>query len=311
MGTWVRGIAIALIVQGGLDLLAGLAWFGLLGAGTFTAPAERADPTGMVVVIGIGVLLLAFGVLRLWAGVENRRYRARTLGVVALAVGFLDPVTWSCSLLLLAIPVLGLVAYLGQEGTQVFQWGTSGRSPEEIRNLLADLRASKPADHGSHRTLMIVLIAVIGVPLVIATVGVMAALGIYGVRKYIVNAKRSEAQSVAAELARGIARCATQRGQLPPSSAQVPADLAHIRGTKYQSAPRDWTDEAFVCAGFSLANPQYFQYQWVKQSDSGGIVHAIADLDGDGQPDEEHHVAVVCERGQCSMGAPGPAGSAL
>ena len=147
--------------------------------------------------------------------------------------------------------------------------------------------------------------------IVVAIVGVLAALAIYGVRKYIVNAKRSEAQTVAAELARGIARCATQRGRLPPTSAPVPADLAYIKGMKYQSATRDWAEEAFVCAGFSLTDPQYYQYQWVKQSDSGGVVQAIADLDGDGQPDQEHRVEVVCERGQCSLGAAGPVGSAL
>jgi type IV pilus assembly protein PilA len=311
MGHWIRGIAIALIVQGILDLLAGLAWFAILGTGAFAEPGQRTDPTGLAVAIGIGAVLVGFGVLRLWGGLLNRRYRARTLGLVAHGVGFIDPVTWSCSLLLVVIPVLGLVAYLGQEGKQAFEWGASGRSPEEIRGALAELRASKPADRGGQRTLMIVLIAVIGVPFVIAMVGVMTALAIYGVRKYVVNAKRSEGQTVAAELARGIARCATQRGHLPPSSAPVPADLAQVRGMKYQSAPRDWTDEAFACAGFAPTDPQYYQYQWVKQSDSSGVVQAIADLDGDGEADREHQVGVACEHGQCSVGASGLAGSAL
>ena len=309
MGDWVRGIATFFIVHGALDLAAGLLCLMGAFAGSSPGSGEPREPWSPAVLAVTALLLLGFGVLRIWAGVRNRRYRSRTLGVVAMSLGMLDPLVWSCTLVFLAMSVLGLVAYLGQEGTKVFEWGEAGCSVEEVKRALGELRGSALAGSHSNRGLIIALIALIAVPIVVAMVGVMTALAIYGARKYIVNAKRAEAQAVTAELARGIARCATQRGQLPPTSAPVPADLAHIRGMKYQSAARDWADEPFVCAGFSLTDPQYFQYQWVKQSDQSGVVQAIADLDGDGQPDGEHRVEVVCERGQCSLGA--PAGTAL
>jgi hypothetical protein len=173
MGNWVRGIATFFIVHGALDLAAGLVCMVAVLAGF-----ERKDPW----LVGFaGVLLLAFGVLRIWAGVRNRQYRSRTLGVVAMSVGMLDPLVWSCTIVFLAMSVLGLVAYLGQEGAQVFAWGESGCSVEQVKRALDELRSSSPADARPSRGLIIALIAVIAVPTPIALVATMAALAIFTV----------------------------------------------------------------------------------------------------------------------------------
>ncbi len=310
MGNWVRGIATFLIVHGAFDLVVGLLCLTEILTGFSLGSGGRPQLRSPATVAVLALFLLVYGVLQIWVGMRNRKYRSRTLGVVALSMGLLDPFAYACTIVFLAISILGLVAYLGREGTKAFEWGEAGCSVEEVQRALRDLRQSPPAGSHSNRGLIIALV-VLAAPILFAVVGVVSVIAMYGVRKYIVNAKRAEAQTIAAELARGIARCANQRGHLPPTSGPVPADLAGVRGMKYQSAARDWMDEAFACAGFSLTHPQYFQYQWVKQGDHGGVVQAIADLDGDGQPDQEHRIVVVCEHGQCSLDAPSPAASAL
>lgn len=73
---------------------------------------------------------------------------------------------------------------------------------------------------------------------------------------------------------------------------------------KYQSAAGDWSDQAFVCAGFSLSEPQYFAYQWQATSPSEGVAIAVADLDGNGAPDFHFEQPVSCTPpGSCTPGA--------
>lgn len=159
--------------------------------------------------------------------------------------------------------------------------------------------ARAPAGKKSLSTLLIVLlvVAVVGVMLL----GVLSALAIYGVRKYVVNAKEAEGRAGVGALAKGVAACSA--GSLPPSTPPVPATLGSIRGSKYQSAPAEWTAEAFRCAGFALGTPQYFQYQWRRDTKSSGTARALADLDGDGSAEISLEVPVLCAEGACRAGA--------
>jgi hypothetical protein len=63
----------------------------------------------------------------------------------------------------------------------------------------------------------------------------------------------------------------------------VPPDVPH--GQKYQSSAADWAPWKTI--GFSIAEPQYFQYEVVAAKDgkSADII-ARGDLDGDGQVSE-------------------------
>src|SRR6185295_19068671 len=133
-------------------------------------------------------------------------------------------------------------------------------------------------------------------------------VGIYGLRKYLIEAKEAEAEAALAAFASGLIRCGSAArpggASLPPTARPVPADLSSISGMKYQSDPADWQDEAYVCAGFAPSAPQYVQFQWVRESSSAGLVRAVADLDGDATPDFTFEQEVSCPApAQCALGA--------
>jgi type IV pilus assembly protein PilA len=151
--------------------------------------------------------------------------------------------------------------------------------------------------------------------IVVAIVGILAVLAVYGVRKYITNAKTAEARNSLGQIgkdastkyegegmagavlapgsATGIVRqlCGTGLGQ-----QTVPALPASIRGQKYQSTAADWNNAADSAAGigwpclrFSMNDPQYFQYGYVRNAaaDATGAAGqftatAQGDLNGDG-----------------------------
>src|SRR6187402_3376492 len=112
--------------------------------------------------------------------------------------------------------------------------------------------------------------------IVVAIIGVLAALAIYGVRKYLTNAKTAEARTALGRMAKDAQsafeketmsqnviplgdRAAISR-QLCVTAALVPAAVADISGGKYQSSPADWNGTGWSCLKFSMSDPQYFQY---------------------------------------------------
>jgi type IV pilus assembly protein PilA len=150
--------------------------------------------------------------------------------------------------------------------------------------------------------------------IVVAIVGILAVLAIYGVRKYIANAKTAEArnslgqmgkdESTAFEkesmdgktLAPG-AVAGASRSLCASPTASVPAVLASVSGQKYQSSQvngADWnTDVAtpgvgFACLKFAMDAPQYYMYNFttVNGAAKGGtwVATAQGDLNGDGKP---------------------------
>jgi hypothetical protein len=136
--------------------------------------------------------------------------------------------------------------------------------------------------------LIVVLVA--SVPL-IAIVGLMATMGIYGTRRYIANSKSFEAMNALTQIGKDVTAAyeSAQPHRLCPSASRaVPDSLAKVKGMKYQSAPGDWdvdkaAEAGFACFKFSMDQPQYFMYSY---ESSGGSFTATAmgDLDGDGIP---------------------------
>jgi len=140
--------------------------------------------------------------------------------------------------------------------------------------------------------------------IVVAIIGVLAALAIYGVRKYLLNAKTAEARAAIGRISKdassafdrermlagamdlGGAREATN--QLCPSAAKsVPATADSIKGKKYQSDPKEWDDGAgWNCLRYTMQDPQYFMYMYSADGtgEDGDTFAATArgDLDGDG-----------------------------
>jgi hypothetical protein len=147
----------------------------------------------------------------------------------------------------------------------------------------------------------VIVLAVVGVVAVIV-LPFLAAVGIYGVRRYLIQAKTAEARVAVAAFAKGLASCGTEQGELPETSAKVPSDISVLRGRKYQSSPDEWTDDAFRCGQFRMIEPQYFQYQWVLKDDvDAGSVIASADLDGNGIAEIQLELDVDCTGDNCRV----------
>lgn len=149
-----------------------------------------------------------------------------------------------------------------------------------------------PPKKSSNAIIVVAVLAVVAVPVL----GIFASLAIYGVSRYVKQSKQAEARAFSGMFARGITTC----GKLPPTSTPVPAEVP--QGAKYQSAPDDWNQPAHTCAKFSVSSPQFYSYQWVKESEDSGHVVAKADLDGDGEVDSQVEMDVTCSAGMCSVG---------
>ncbi len=117
--------------------------------------------------------------------------------------------------------------------------------------------------------------------LVVAIVGVLAAIGVYGVRRYLQVAKSSEARQGVGAIVRGVvARFerassgpeALTEGSLTTATSHdicagtdpVPTSLDFIAAKKYQSKASDWdsgnSTAGWKCLRFSMSQPQYYMY---------------------------------------------------
>jgi type IV pilus assembly protein PilA len=128
--------------------------------------------------------------------------------------------------------------------------------------------------------------------IVVAIIGVLAALAIYGVNKYLASAKTSEAKNTVGAIARaGVAAyeretynnqllgdqgtSQTAMHTLCANAAKVPTTIPP--GTKYQPAAADGLDfntgdnlTGWKCLGFSMTQPIYYQYNYVTGTGSCG-----------------------------------------
>ena len=139
--------------------------------------------------------------------------------------------------------------------------------------------------------------------IVVAIVGVLAVLAVYGVRKYIANAKTAEAKNAIGQISKDalthyegetmagavLAAGATSsvlRDVCLSASAPVPAAVPDAK--KYQSSKADWnTDTAtlgkgFACLKFEMAGPQYYRYTYTGATTANFTALAEGDLNGDG-----------------------------
>jgi len=133
--------------------------------------------------------------------------------------------------------------------------------------------------------------------IVVAIIGLLAALAIYGVRRYMTNSKTAEARQALGAISKG-ARAAFDgevwsdtgviaagssragaAGQLCGDAAPIPAEVPE--GEKYQSTDADWDDDAgWSCLRFSISGPQYFQYDYTNTANTAFTATAAAKLGG-------------------------------
>jgi type IV pilus assembly protein PilA len=152
--------------------------------------------------------------------------------------------------------------------------------------------------------------------IVVAIIGVLAALAIYGVSKYLATTKTSEAKntlgaikrsaSVAFDSPRMAGALLTEgstgtadTNSLCDSAENVPSGANPPKGVKYQ--PKSGASEDFNsgtatagwrCLKFSMNQPHYYQYQYA----SNGVdftAQARGDLDGDGVVSEFNIIGKV------------------
>jgi type IV pilus assembly protein PilA len=149
--------------------------------------------------------------------------------------------------------------------------------------------------------------------IVVAIVGILAVLAIYGVRKYISNAKTAEARNSLGQIGKD-AQTAYERETMAPTvlgagtstavlrqlcatgGGTVPPAFASVSGKKYQSSQVegvDWAKDSgvvggqtgFYCLKFAMQAPQYFMYTWTAPTVSGAgasfTAMANGDLNGD------------------------------
>jgi type IV pilus assembly protein PilA len=114
--------------------------------------------------------------------------------------------------------------------------------------------------------------------IVVAIIGVLAALAIYGVSKYLTNAKTAEARNSLGQISKDAASAYQREGmaasvltlgsvagvshRLCASSTAIPIAATSIQGQKYQSSPAEWnggsSDTGWQCLKFTMDSPQYF-----------------------------------------------------
>ena len=153
--------------------------------------------------------------------------------------------------------------------------------------------------------------------IVVAIIGVLAALAIFGVRRYLASAKTSEAKDVIGAIARGaqasyeretVASQVVTEGSssaqashaLCLSAAPVPGTMGAVQGKKYQPSSAVNADfnagdglKGWQCLKFTINSPIYYQYNYVKGASviatgsaastaEGFEASAQGDLNGDG-----------------------------
>jgi type IV pilus assembly protein PilA len=154
--------------------------------------------------------------------------------------------------------------------------------------------------------------------IVVAIIGVLAALAIYGVRRYLASAKTSEAKNTIGAIARsaqasyeretvasqivaegGVSAAASHA--LCGDAGDVPGAMTKVQATKYQpdsAIGKDFnsgdSSNGWLCLKFTVNSPIYYQYGYhntaslkfggnpAKPTGTGFEASAQGDLNGDG-----------------------------
>ena len=153
--------------------------------------------------------------------------------------------------------------------------------------------------------------------IVVAIVGVLAVLAVYGVRKYIANAKTAEAKNSLGQIGKDAVTAfegehmddktmkvntstSILRQTCGTAANAVPTNVSSVQGKKYQSQKIDWSPAAdvaatgggskgFPCLKYEMTAPQYYSYNYASTTPAGSgnegeeiTGTANGDLNGDG-----------------------------
>jgi hypothetical protein len=141
----VRIVAILNCVQGALEMLMGLMLVAMAVIMPIVigmeqnAPDRNGQPppeelkwflSGLYGVMG-GLPLIA-GILRVYAGIQNFRFRGRTLGIVSFSVGLCSIFGCYCAPTSIAVFIYGLIVYLNPAVKAAFEMGQQGLNGDQI-----------------------------------------------------------------------------------------------------------------------------------------------------------------------------------
>lgn len=119
----------------------------------------------------------------------------------------------------------------------------------------------------------------------------------------------AEARAALGRLRDGIGACVREViGVLPGTSPAIPAHMATLKTTAYQSVPRDYRSPVWSCTKFRENEPQRYQIQWqlvTRPSEGRGV--AWLDDDDDGRPDRAFAFrAALTGKKEVELGEIGP-----
>ena len=138
--------------------------------------------------------------------------------------------------------------------------------------------------------------------IVVAIVGVLAALAVFGVHRYVMIAKSAEArnsigqmahdaslaytrESIAATILGASGTTSVVNAICASASQPIPVAFSSISGKKYQSSPGEWLADGpragFRCLRFEISDAQQYQY-WYSATGLTFTAQASGDLDGNG-----------------------------
>ncbi len=155
--------------------------------------------------------------------------------------------------------------------------------------------------------------------IVVAIIGVLAALAIYGVKRYLAQAKTSEAKQTIGAIARAAvaayekdlrpalllddakAETASAGGTLCANAVIVPGGMAKVAGVKYQPSTVSNIDfntgdskAGCKCLNFSMSQPISYMYLYRRNNSDLStqltapyfVARAKGDVDGNGVPSQ-------------------------
>ncbi len=124
--------------------------------------------------------------------------------------------------------------------------------------------------------------------IVVAILGLLAAIAIPTFTRFALKSKKVEAQLVLDKMMRDMRVYHHAKSALPPSTNILPAVPACQTGTDktVSTAPSVWySDPGWAALEFHVVDVGYFQYSWTKTSDTEGVAQAIGDTGCDGIPE--------------------------
>ena len=84
------------------------------------------------VYLAIGIPVLISGILRIVAGVQNYRFKGRTLSLVSIIVGMATLFSCYCAPTAMGLLVYGLILHLNPAVRAAFEMGRKGHSADQI-----------------------------------------------------------------------------------------------------------------------------------------------------------------------------------